>query len=284
LDMAWRAMEQGRRVAFFEVGDMSHSQLLRRMMVRATGRPLKAGEVKIPMDIRLREGPSSEREEESPQRQNRRRGRRDAPVRQREENGESRRPALSTVDTFHKPYRKALSRERTYKVLDRLHETHGIDFLRLSCHPNSSISVLGIRAILKEWEQSGWIPDIVVIDYADILAPAFPKEQPIDQINTTWKLLRGMSQQLHCLVLTATQANASSYEAHTIDRTHFSGNKLKLAHVTGMVGLSATPGETASGILRMNWVVLREGDFKDNQFLHVAGCLAVGNPMMVSLF
>ena len=156
--------------------------------------------------------------------------------------------------------------------------------LRLSCHPNSSLTVGGIRAILQNWERTGWVPDVIVIDYADILAPPHGIADTRDQINSTWKQLRALSQSTHSLVVTATQADAASYNTNTIGRANFSEDKRKLAHVTGLVGLNANSDEKECGILRLNWIVLRESAFTETQCVHVAGCLEIGNPAVKSTF
>jgi replicative DNA helicase len=153
----------------------------------------------------------------------------------------------------------------------------------LSVHPSASVNVPKIEAILNGWERAGWVPDIIIIDYADLLAPITAREQ-LHQIDETWAALRGLSQSRHCLVVTATQASAQSFRAETINETHFSGNKLKLAHVTGMVGISATPAERSIGISRLNWIVRREGEFDTDRVCHCAGCLAIANPAIKSIF
>ena len=42
LDIAWRAMCQRKRVAFFEVGDMTEKQVFRRFLIRASAHPLRS--------------------------------------------------------------------------------------------------------------------------------------------------------------------------------------------------------------------------------------------------
>ncbi len=157
-------------------------------------------------------------------------------------------------------------------------------FLRLSCHPNSTLSITGMRAILATWEREDWSPDVIVIDYADILAPPVGETDIREKINTNWKQMRAMSQSLHCLVVTASQTDARSYDATTIGRSHFSEDKRKLAHVTGMLGINTTPEEKIDGVQRLNWVVLREGEYSEGQCVHVAGCLAIANPAIRSTF
>jgi hypothetical protein len=125
---------------------------------------------------------------------------------------------------------------------------------------------------------------VVVIDYADILAPepGATKEDYRHQINVTWQALRRLSQDYHVLVVTATQSDASSYGARILRREHFSEDKRKYAHVTGMVGINQTEEEQGKGIFLLNWILLREGSYSPGRCVHVAGCLAIANPAIVS--
>ena len=156
-------------------------------------------------------------------------------------------------------------------------------YLKLSVHPNSTLSVSGIKNILRTWEQEEWVPDIIVIDYADILDMDSYKLEGRDRINETWKQLRSLSQIYHCLVITATQADAGSYDATLIRRCNFSEDKRKFAHVTGMVGINQTdPVEKELGVMRFNWLKLRDGKYSENVCVYIAGCLAVASPMIKS--
>jgi len=161
----------------------------------------------------------------------------------------------------------------------------GVDRLRISCHPNSTINVMGILSMIRDWEREGWVPDIVVIDYADILAPPDGVSETNDRIDDTWKQLRRLSQEMHCLVATATQANAAAYtndENKVLRRKHFSGRKTKYAHVNGMLALNVSPKDKEKGITRVNWVVRRRGAYSETRCVYVAGCLGIGRPVITS--
>jgi len=251
IDVAWRAMKQRRKVAFFSVGDMSQHQMMRRFHARAARRPLRAKTVKVPTGIEHDPG-----------------------------------TPIALVDREDKVFDKPMSWRMGYKALQHHAKSTKTKstLLRMACYPNSSISVTGLASVLTVWENAGWIPDIIVIDYADILAnpPGFNESR--DATNATWKHLRRLSQERHCCVVTATQADAASYRAETIDASNFSEDKRKLAHVTGMVGINSTPDEKEVGLQRLNWVVLRESEFNVSKCVHVAGCFDIGNPAVKSTF
>jgi hypothetical protein len=250
LEMAYRAVAQRRRVAFFEVGDLSQRQAERRMMRRIAGQPMTACSVDYPNSI----------------------------TRASEDRA-------ATVNTVAKAYKTGLSWRKAAKACDefvRRKVRSRRVYWRFSCHPNSTISVRGISDRLAAWESTGWIPDIVIIDYADILASDLQRADIREQTNDTWKQLRRLSQRLHCLVLTATQSDTSAYYRCTLTKSNFSEDKRKNAHVTGMVGLNATQEEMDAGITRVNWIVRREAKYSEYKCCHVAGCLALARPVVVS--
>lgn len=253
IDVAYRAMLQRRKVAFFEAGDMSKNQIMRRLMVRVCKRPLRATTITIPTSITMPD----------------------------KENGDKCAVITSAVKKFDDRLSWGEAMKACEKLM-RLKIKSKQPYFKLSCHPNSSLSVKGIKGILANWAREDWIPDVIVIDYADILDMNHPGKEGRDQINETWKQLRSLSQEYHCLVMTATQANSSSYSATTLSQNNFSDDKRKFAHVTGMIGLNAIAEEKKSGILRLNWIVLREDEFDVQRCVHVAGCLAIGNPAMKS--
>ena len=49
-----------------------------------------------------------------------------------------------------------------------------------------------------------------------------------------------------------------------------------------MIGLNQTPEEKEIGVMRLNWVILREGVFVETKCVYVAGCLAIANPAIRS--
>lgn len=254
LDIAWQSMLQGKKVAFFEVGDLSESQIMMRFMTRAAQVPTqarikKSKVVKVPTGIILTEDGECEVDYE-----------------------EREFTKGLVFDDAWAACQKILKKKKTKEPL-----------LRLSTHPNFSINIYGIQAILESWERGGFVPDVVVIDYADILAPPSGVIDSREAINTTWKMMRGLSQTFHCLLVTATQAKASAYDADTLGQEHFSEDKRKHAHVTGMVGMNQTNTEKEKGVIRLNWIELREEEFIQSKCCHVGQCLSLASPMLCSV-
>ena len=51
-----------------------------------------------------------------------------------------------------------------------------------------------------------------------------------------------------------------------------------------MVGINSNDEEKEAGVIRLNWVVLREGAYNVNNCVHVAGCLSIANPAVNSTY
>lgn len=263
LDLAWRAMLQRRRVAYFEAGDMSKKQIERRFLVRAAVHPSRSShpEGNWPCKIRMPEQIKIGR------------------------NAEGGRTTSVTYKplTFDVPLNRELAWQACEKIMHgRINSKRS--FFKLSCHPNSTLTVATIRATLEEWTVAGWVPDVVIIDYADILAPPVGKMEVRDQINTNWKQLRTLSQEFHCLVATATQSDAKGYEQGTLSRRNFSEDKRKLAHVTAMFGINKTDDEQEKGLCRLNYIVRREGSYSTRKCITVGQCLALAQPAVLAAY
>lgn len=251
MDLCWRAMLQRRRVMFYSVGDLTMPQVRRRFAARACGRPIKpAKDVVVPKEL-VKEGKYWK--------------------------------ALGVTKSYEghlgpKDFKEKYDELRKYKL--KSNDT----FLRLWSYPSSSIRASDIKAQATLLMHQGWRPDVVVVDYADILAPENGAAETRDQINATWKTLNSIRQELDCLVVTATQANAASYTSDRLTMANFSEDKRKFAHVTAMIGINQTEAEKQDRIQRLNYIVRREDEFLSGRPLVCASNPKAFNPCVLSVW
>jgi hypothetical protein len=172
----------------------------------------------------------------------------------------------------------------------KFHETFtGKGNLRLSTHVNGTLSVKNIRTYLELWKkQDNFVPDAVIIDYADLLVPEFHTDFRHQQFEI-WKALRGLSQDKshgEPLVVTATQSDARSYDQNLLRMSNFSEDKRKLGQVTALYGLNQDKHgrEKKIGLVRINELVKREGTFSENEVIVVLQNLKRGQPCLQSYF
>lgn len=250
MDIAYRAMLNRRRVAFFEVGDMTREQISRRFAVRMCNNPWRPKLVKEPYRMSA------------------------------DKNGTH----VDFREVEYKDYLQLKMLEESSKRLADVVKSSKTLF-KLRVYPASSLSVSHLRNVVEGWIRDDWVPDAIVIDYADLLAQSWGKADVREKTNEIWVGLRALSQTgPQPLVVTATQANRASYNIKTINMEHTSEDKRKVAHVTGMIGLNCTKEEKRDGVLRLNWLALREDDYHPEHCVHVAGCLSLANPTMLSCF
>jgi hypothetical protein len=275
IEMAFRALRQRKKVAFFEVGDLSRKQLWMRLGVRWASLPMWEAQLKgvrVPQEIVFSD-PEEDGEEVDKKRKKKPRA------------GYS----IRVLRTKH----DSIITERHVRVGIRKFQRScghgkGVDYLRTSVHATATLNVSGIEAILDQWkDEDDFIPDVIVIDYADILAPEESKrrhEHDRNVTNDTWKAMRRMSQKRHALVLTATQANAKAYTQSLQSMGSFSEDKRKYSHVTAMFGLNQTPEEKDMQGMRLNQIVVRESPYSITRPLYVGTCYALGRALCVAKF
>ena len=248
LDLGYRGARQRKRVAFFEIGDMSKNQVIRRLGQRALRRPRYDRICSIPTSL------------------------------VHDEEGVDTDDTIITEDRML----SAITPKKSLDAWEKIQRKK--DLFRLSCHPNSSINMEGIESILQDWISGGWVPDIIIIDYADLLAPPRGIQEERAQINHNWKRMRRMSQEYHCLLVTATQADAKSYEKGLLRRKNFTDDRRKIDHTTAMVALNMTDSEKNRGITRLNWWKRRDEGYIETQQCKIAGSFSVGCPIILSCF
>lgn len=173
-----------------------------------------------------------------------------------------------------------------YKHLRRFGRKYNASF-RMSTHANETLSVSDIKSYLSAWEKrEGFIPDIIIIDYVDILAPDsdISRLEFRHQQNRTWQRLRNLSQERNCLVLTVTQIKAAGYKKELLTLEDFSEDKRKYSHVTACYGLNQTPEEKRIGLMRINELVVREADFDTFRPVTILQRLQMGRPVLGSFW
>lgn len=250
-ELAYQGLINRRNVAFFEVGDQSQRQLLRRFAARAASQPFKRDDVvRVPIEM-------AAADEEK---------------------------VFPNVVHEERHFPRPMSPAQAELAMKLFGKQYGRERFRLVVRPNSSINILGVESILNDWKRDGWVPDILCIDYLDILAPIEGRYDTRDQINATWKACRALSQKFHCLLVGGTQADADSYDSDTMDMSNFSEDKRKNAHVTGTIGICQTQPEKDAGLYRLNWPNARDLEFSSSTHVYCASCLPFANPCVLACF
>jgi hypothetical protein len=251
IDGAWRAaVLERRRTKFYSVGDMTSRQMMRRFGRRAMGRPIEAETIYIPTDI-YKTGEGTVRVE-------------------------------SDQERFRERVKMSEVMEGMERVLKKT--AHKDSLLRLKCVPNSTMSIADIDADIQDEIRNGFVPDVVVIDYMDILAPepGSKQDDARHRINENWKAARSFRRSTTFCFCPLPRPTLLRMIARRMTRKNFSEDKRKIAHVTGMPAINQTDEEKRQGVVRINWVALREAHYTESNEVTVAGELAIANPAMLS--
>jgi len=164
----------------------------------------------------------------------------------------------------------------------RFKKATGFDY-KLLCYSAGSVCVADVENRIRVMEEfEGFIPDVIIYDYADILAPEDKQKDQRSQINDTWISLRRQSQDWRALVIAATQADAEAFDATILRPKNFTEDRRKLDHVTSCIGLNQKGDEKRKGIMRLNEMAAREEYFEITDTVSVLQCLDMGMPHLGS--
>lgn len=246
LDIAWQAMRQGQKVAYFQIGDLNEHQIMQRFQARAAYRPLERGSINFPMSIT----PSQY--------------------------------GLAQIDYETKVYDNNLTVEQGQRAFAKMVGKE--EKLRLHWRPTLSISVNGVKAVLEEWDREGWTPKIVILDYAENLAQNNAKSNVLDATEETWAILSTIREERECLVVTAIQTNSAGFSTWVLTRKNFSKNKMIFSHCTAAIGLNRTDEEASKQIARLNFIVSRGQAFSETKCCYLAECRSICHVSVVSSF
>jgi hypothetical protein len=307
LDMARRGVQQRLKVAFFQAGDMSESQQIRRLgvhLARKSDLPKYTGKQWQPVkdcihnqsdscDLEIREYPIGLEGEDAPTTSEQaREGLTFEQLRNLKEHNPDYRPCYNCKE--YQERRWGVPWIEQVDVGGPLQKNEAVNLFknyfvknkrsfRISTHPNNTLTIPKMKGILDKWYREGFVADLIVVDYADLLVDTTTRDYRHQQ-NNIWKGLRSLSEERHALVVTATQADAQAYEQGLLTLRNFSEDKRKFAHVTAFFGLNQDPEgrEKGIGIMRVNALVVREGESSPTKVVHVLQALQRGQPVLTS--
>ena len=84
-------------------------------------------------------------------------------------------------------------------------------------YPTRSASIQTIKNHIEKMKNQDFIPDMIIVDYADLLKPeGSSREEKRHQLESIYEELRGISQEIECPIWTASQTNRSGLNAEVI--------------------------------------------------------------------
>lgn len=209
--------------------EITEKQLIRRVWESFTGRPRETSDVEIP---RFVVDGSKFR------------------IEYRQTKMEGVNPDIKSIETQQKKFKRQI-------------REGGI---RLETFPRFQASLGDIKALLDNLEYyENFVPDVIIVDYADVLRPEYQTKNHLQDENRIWMDLAGLATQRNCCIITATQGNRSSWGGKEYGLKGTGGVYEKLSHVGKLLSLTATDEEKERGVTRVNLLLERDGKFSSQQ-------------------
>jgi len=148
---------------------------------------------------------------------------------------------------------------------------------RMKSYPRFSANIADIRRdldLLQNLEDV--VPDLIVIDYADILKPETEGLSGVEKEDRSWIACAQLASTQKALVVVPTQLTKEALEAEKIRTRHTARWVGKLGHVDSMIALNQTEVEKEAGIMRVSILVHRHQDFHESDSCTILQLLELG--------
>ncbi len=186
------------------------------------------------------------------------------------------------LDTWFRPIKLLdFSENEVSKRVKTIRKTFG-DRIKLKSFPRFSANLSDIKSTLDLIKHAdNFIPDVIIIDYADILKPE-SKDMGVQKEDLTWMALARLAGEQKALVVTATQVTKDALGADNVKLKHTARWIGKLGHVDAMYTLNQTDEEKHNGIMRIGTMVHRHFDFSESKQCAILQNLNVGQALLDS--
>lgn len=150
---------------------------------------------------------------------------------------------------------------------------------RIYSEPAYSLTVESLENKLDDLAYEGFFPDVIIVDYADIMAPS-DRTDYRNQIDGIWKRLRALAQKRKAVVVTASQTNRGAI-SREVEAEDTSEDIRKLAHVTSMVAISKTKYCKKNKLVIFSQLAIRDGEPEMRKVIATQN-LSLGRPILES--
>jgi len=185
-------------------------------------------------------------------------------------------------------YKSSINREKddifAVRKLHKKYKKMWNQYGRTITHPKYSLTYdMMMRDVDTLEKREDWHPDIIIIDYIDILEIG-SRFDDYRQDDEKWKLLAKIAGKLDTLVITATQANKAGHSAKTLTAEHQGGFYGKNRHVNLMVGLNQEPKDKKEGIMNFGITEARNIEYIPGQVCSVLQDFKTGQAYLDSYY
>jgi replicative DNA helicase len=118
-------------------------------------------------------------------------------------------------------------------------------------YPTGSATVMTLRNHIEKLQLKGFKPDVVLIDYADIMKSSKSYDALRHELKLVYEELRNLAMELELPIWTASQANRESAQANVVGLENMSEAYGKAMVADVVVSLSRKASEKATGFGRL---------------------------------
>lgn len=159
------------------------------------------------------------------------------------------------------------------------------DNIRIIGYPAYEANVADIKRAMDVLEDTeGFVPDVLVVDYADILRPEDARLTGRDRISETWMMLKNTAQKRHLLVCTASQTTREAIDKKNVTQKDTPEDIRKIAIADAMFTLNQTRAEKRKKVMRIGTMIHRHRAFDEFRHVHVLQQFDLGQTALDSDF
>lgn len=114
-----------------------------------------------------------------------------------------------------------------------------------------------LKSLLERHKAKGWTYDLVIVDYADIMAPDYRTNDVIENTKQIYLGLRAIAQEWGVALLTATQSNREGYKSIVAKAEHVSDDFNKVRTADLFISINFTEEERREGKARLFFAASR---------------------------
>ncbi|WP_297478435.1 DnaB-like helicase C-terminal domain-containing protein [Ferrovum sp.] len=128
---------------------------------------------------------------------------------------------------------------------------------------SGTLTPSALSSLLDRYRSKGMVFDLVVVDYADIMAPNYRTNDPIENSKSVYIDLRAIAFEFDVALLTATQTNREGFKSVVAKAEHVAEDFNKIRTVDLMISINSTDEEKKRGESRLYFAASRnqEGNY-----------------------
>jgi len=132
-------------------------------------------------------------------------------------------------------------------------------------YPMRTASIQTIKNHISQLKVQSIIPDIIIIDYGDLLKSSTDDKERRHNLESIWIEMKSLAQQLNIPIFTVTQTNRSGYNSDIITPDQVSEDYSKIMHSDIIFTIARNMEQKVSGIGKIYIAKNRQG--KDGQIM-----------------